>query len=116
MRTQDLHKQVRRRVQKFSDSFAQQSTTRPSQEAHHHENTNIIESNGFHTQNFSAAQAFNPPTTSGVEIVSPQLEHTPASVDAQSWSQFLDGSYENASFFDLDSFVSGGQYFGWMDG
>lgn len=76
----------------------------------------MIEPNGFHPQNNPAAQPSNDPIMSGIDIVSPQLEHTPASVDAQSWSQFLDGSYENASFFDLDSFVSGGQYFGWMDG
>lgn len=39
------------------------------------------------------------------------IDYTP--VENEQWNQLLMGGMESPSFFDLDSLVSGGQYFGW---
>ncbi|KAF2092556.1 hypothetical protein NA57DRAFT_82269 [Rhizodiscina lignyota] len=54
------------------------------------------------------------PSTSATSFppTSAEMAGFPMDFRTQSWDEFA-GVYENSSFFDLDSFVCGGQHFGW---
>jgi len=48
------------------------------------------------------------------DVFSPDLGSASSAMDMNNpWDYLITGSYENSSFFDLDSLVSGGMNFGW---
>jgi hypothetical protein len=110
-------KQVHRRVSKASkQSPAGTKLINDSQNTLHPTHPPADELNELNEPPF-VAELRPSVTVPGAESLSPDLDfqQAPSSNESFNWSQFLDGNYQNTSFFDFDSLVSGGQYFGTVD-